>query len=99
MKLGDEVLPSTKKMELLELTSDTYGLLTERAASWQLTLEDALVRLLHSGASVEPAPPKAKVPMHPDGAPYCKCDGSFNFGPHHRCHRYRKVEQAEGDYS
>jgi len=31
--------------------------------------------------------PEAARPMHPDGQPYCRCDGPEEPGPWHRCHR------------
>ena len=43
--------------------------------------------------------PEKALPLHPDGQPYCRCDGPEDYGPHHRCHRHRPAEQVAGDFS
>lgn len=41
-------------------------------------------------------PKSEEVPLHPDGQPYCKCDGPVDYGSHHRnCHRY--LPEAAGE--
>lgn len=52
-------------------------------------------RVLESQAIV----PAASPPLHPDGQPFCKCDGSYNYGPHHRCHRHAPTELPEGVFA
>jgi len=68
-------LAGTRRQTVEEMLADCIRWLEEGPTSKTKKLEAAVVV------------PEAARPMHPDGQPYCRCDGPEEPGPWHRCHR------------
>jgi hypothetical protein len=81
--------------EQVQTTYDTTWLLPlgemalERSEKPAETLEAALAALAAPVGIVRPA--VKETPLHPDGMPYCSCDGPSEAGSHHKtgCARHR----------
>lgn len=68
---------------------ELYGVALERSEMPEETLKAALAALAAPVGIVRPA--VKETPLHPDGMPYCSCDGPSEAGSHHKtgCARHR----------
>jgi len=92
-------IPNAQWERLTILAGTRSQTVEETMADCLRWLEEGPTAKSQAMAVAAVVPEAAGVPLHPDGQPYCKCDGTFNYGPHHRCHRHRPTERGEGDFS